>query len=196
MRASIVGVAVAAAACFLLVVLLGSEPRRSGTNNVAASAEAVELAPRERSCQPESVPGASERVAIAVAAPPGAAAVPRLTVAVERGGRAVASGRPAGRLDDGRVDVPLAPAPPAGAAELCVRNDGRRPLALLGQPGAIAVDYYRGGSETWLQAAPAVARHFGLGKSGLLGPWALWLALAAVAAAWLGAWRALREQPR
>jgi hypothetical protein len=194
MRASVVGVAVAAAVCALVVVLLGGEPRRSGTNNVAVAGEAVSLAPRERICQPESVPGDTARVAIAAAPQAGVAAAPRLTVEVERGGRAVASGRPDGSLTDGRLDVPLDPAPPPGAVELCVRNDGRGPLALLGQPDVLAVDYYRSGSESWLAAAPAVARHFGFGKAGLLGSWALWLALVAVVAAWLGAWLALREQ--
>jgi hypothetical protein len=196
MGAAIVGLAIGAAACVLLVVLLGGEPRRSGTNNVAAAGEAVRLAPDERACQPDSVPGDSERVALAVAAPADADGAPRLTVEVERDGEAVASGRPGGSIRAGRVEVPLEPAPAAGAAELCVRNDGRRPLVLLGQPGVLAVDYYRGGSETWLQAAPAVARHFGLGKTGLLGSWALWLALAAVVAAWLASWRALRGERR
>lgn len=55
----------------------------------------------------------------------------------------------------------------------------------------MAVDYYRAGSETWMQMAPTVADRFGLGKSGLLGAWTLWLVLAAVLGAWVCAVLAL-----
>lgn len=190
-RASIaaVAIAIAVAVCGLLVVLLDGAPRRSGTNNVAPSAESARLAPGERSCQPEDVPGGTERVAV-VAAPVGGGTA-RFTVTLRRGRDLVAAGRAAGATVDGRFAVALRPTPPAGPALVCVRNDGRRQLALLGLSDTIAVDYYRAGDETWLQASPAVARHFGFGKAGFLGAWTLWLALVLIAAAWIGSWRAL-----
>jgi hypothetical protein len=196
MRAAIVGVAVVAAACVLLVVLSGSEPRRAGTDDVAPSGVALRLAPGERACQSEVVPGDAARVAVAGAPAAGGTRAARLTVAVERAGEVVASGRPRGLTADGRLDVALASTPEPGPAELCVRNDGRQPLTLLGASELFAVDYYRAGDETWWQAAPAVARRFGLGKAGFLGSWALWLALGAVIASWLAAGLALRGDPR
>lgn len=196
MRASIVGVAVVAAACFLLVVLSGSEPRRSGTDNIAPAGVALKLAPGQRACQAENVPDDTARVALAGAPAAGGTQAARLTVAVERDGKVVTRGRPAGLTADGRVDVALASTPPAGPADLCVRNDDRQPLTLLGAPEVFAVDYYRAGDESWWRVAPAVADRFELGKAGFLGPWALWLALAAVVAAWLAAGWALRGDPR
>jgi hypothetical protein len=196
MRAAIVAVAVVAAACFLLVVLSGSEPRRSGTDDLAPAGVAATLAPGERACQPTSVPDDSARVALAGAPAAGGAGAARLTVTVERGGEVVARGRFAGLTADGRLDVALASTPPPGPAELCVRNAGRQPLTLLGAPEVLAVDYYRAGDESWWQVAPAVADRFGLGKAGFVGSWALWLALGAVVAAWLAAGWALRGDPR
>jgi hypothetical protein len=62
--------------------------------------------------------------------------------------------------------------------------------------GTIAVDYYRAGSESWLELAPTVAERFGNGKSGLLGAWSFWLAMATVVAAWVCAVLAIgRQEP-
>jgi hypothetical protein len=71
-----------------------------------------------------------------------------------------------------------------------MRNRTGERVALLGSPdGVVAVDFFSA-RESWWQAAPVVAERFGVGKSGLLGTWAFWLALALVVAGWAVGWRA------
>jgi len=184
----------AAVAVVVAITLAPSEPRRSGTNNVPLAGPVASLPPGAAACQREDVPEQTRVVRLHVDAADGR---PRPVVRVGDDG---ASGRRVRRVADGTVDVTLARDAPEGSAEVCVRNAGARTLDVLGYPtgerrgrptGPIAFDYYRAGSESWWQVAPAVAQRMSFGKSGLLGGWALWLAVALVLIAWALAARAL-----
>ena len=92
---------------------------------------------------------------------------------------------------DGDPLASLEPVPRAGAAEVCVRNVGLGPVALLGISNVFGIDFYSRSDQSWWQALPSVARHFGFGKSGIVSAWAFWFALALVVGGLVAAWRAL-----
>lgn len=189
MRTALLGVAVVVAAGLVLLVVSGSDPRRTGTNNIQAGGETARLEPGQRRCQPAEIPGGTERIAIPAVAEVGVRT--RLAVVVRNAnGSRVGAGRALAVAPDGDLLATLRPAPPAGLAEVCIVNNGRGSVALLGFASAFGIDYY-GRSETWWEAAPSIARHFGFGKAGFLGAWAFWLSLALIASAWIVAWRAL-----
>jgi hypothetical protein len=190
MRTALLGLAVAIAVGTVVLVLSGSEPRRSGTNNVPGGGEIAQLDPGDRRCQAADVPGGTGRVAVPAYSPAGEPVRLAVTVRSAAGG-ARSLGSTSAVAPDGDPLAPLEPAPPSGAAEVCVRNAGAGRVALLGISNVFGVDFYPRSDQSWWQAAPAVARHFGFGKSGLVGAWALWLALALVLGAWIAAWRAL-----
>jgi hypothetical protein len=173
----------------LVVTLAPEEPRRSGTNNVPATAPVVRLAPEADECQDEDVPEATRALRLR-AEPRGSQ---RVAVRVVASDGAVVRGRAASVDDDGNVDVELPRRPAPGAGTVCVRNASARQLALVGFPtgeragrptGPIAIDYYRAGRESWWQIAGAVADRAAFGMSRLLGGAALLLAALLLIGAW------------
>lgn len=178
-----------ALAAVVVLSLAPSEPRRSGTNNVPATAAVARLAAGAETCQPEDIPASTRALRLAVEPAGGA----RVVVEIASGGTSPVGGRARVAADAGAVEVELSRGPAAGAARLCVRNTSRNSLALLGYPtgerggrptGPIRVDYYRGGSESWWGVTGALADRFAYGKSGLLGGGALWLTAGLVLTAW------------
>lgn len=193
MRIAVLGIAAAVALGAVLAVLSGSDQHRSGTNNVPAAGEVAQLERGERRCQAADVPASTDQ--LAVAAVSGSGAVPALAVTLGSGPRPLASGRTRGIAPDGRPLADLQPAPPDGQLRVCVRNADDDVVALQGVSGTFGVDYYDG-TQSWWEAAPAVAQRFGLGKTGFMGAWTFWLATALVAGALIAGWRALAEAGR
>jgi hypothetical protein len=194
LAAGFVALAIAA-----LWVLAQDAPRRAGTNNVQPSGEVARLAPGREVCQPEDVPPSTRSVAVWGHA--------RGTSGSE------VRGRSGSARADGTIRIELSSAPSPGSAELCLTNRGPTRLTLLGavtavpeevsrslrssRPvGVLGVNYYREGSESWLQLAPTVADRFSLGKAGFLGGWTLWLVLATVLAGWVCAVAAVGGRER
>jgi hypothetical protein len=185
---AVLAIAVAVALAAVLVVVSGSDPRRTGTNNVGGG-EAARLGPGQHRCQPGETPGATRAVAVAAYSPGGEAV--RLAVALrDDRDRLLTAGRTLDVAPNGYPLANLRPTPVAGGARVCVRNATAGTVVLLGVADTFGVDYY-GDRESWWQAAPSIARHFGFGKAGFLGAWTFWLTLALIAAAWIGSWRAL-----
>jgi hypothetical protein len=184
-----------------LWVLTEGAPRRAGTNNVRPSGEVARLAPGREICQPEDVPSSVRSVAIWGEARGRLATPPRVEASIRAAHGWEVRGRSGSLGPDGSIRIELSHSPPAGEAQLCVSNPNPTALSLLGavtsapsdvsrslrrsrSVGVLGVDYYRDGSESWLQLAPTVADRFSLGKAGFLGGWTLWLAMAAIGGAW------------
>lgn len=180
----LLGVAVA-----LVVTLAPQEPRRSGTNDVPLADSVLRVAPGSEKCQDEDVPDATRVVRLR--AEPGA--VQRVAVRVVAADGSVVRGRATRVAEDGVVDVGLPRSPAAGPGAVCVRNAGSLELTLAGFPtgqvagrptGPIRIDYYRGGVESWWPLGGVVADRMAFGMSGLVGGFALWLAVLLAIVAW------------
>lgn len=187
---------VLALAVALVVVLSAEESRLAGTNNVVPGGAAGFLFPGAVGCQPANVPPGTRSVVLRAAGEGAARARLELTIEDARGTRMRALSRPPS--SDGVLEIPLAREPEQGEGTLCARNRGRAPLVLLGYEtddratarelqaerpglrGVVAVEYRRGGEESWWDVAGVVSERFAFGKSGLFGGAELWLAIAAI----------------
>jgi hypothetical protein len=101
-------------------------------------------------------------------------------------------------------------------ATVCIRNTGPTDTSLYGQdvgradsattePGAlppepwvrIRLDYSEAGKRSWWSLAPDVAKRFALVKASFVGPWTLWVVLAALLAVAFGSiWYMARSVSR
>src|SRR4051794_4527110 len=122
---------------------------------------------------------------------------PPLTFAMAGPGYRVAARVPAGYPDNSPLSVPV-PAPPrAVLVRACVRNDGRRPIALFASSdrtvsrSRVAVDGKLQDASYWLrfaearghsvlQRAPATMQRITVFRPGIVGRGALWVLLALV----------------
>ena len=192
-----VGLALLAVLASLAAVMSHAEPRLAGTNNARMIAYPIELAPGDRFCQAgERVPSDARELQLEVGTErrPG----PALGVTIGARPVTVPGGYRQGSL---LVDIPPGV---RGVVELCVRNEGSRPVFLGGQDASLAlpaglgptlagepvtavarVVYWRAGEETgWTIAGAALARWGHVTALGALTPWlALALLLGACAAA-------------
>jgi hypothetical protein len=195
-----VAVAIAVAAALALgviaVVLSTTGLKRTGTNQ-REKATPFQLDAGQTTCQgtqllPKGTGG------IQVFADKVDAKAGPLEVTVRSGRTTVARGvvpapfgnRPHPAKLDRTLDAPL-------KGTVCVRNAGKVPVRLYGNPGRqMRFDWLTGTKHTWWVWSPRMATRSGLVKASFLVTWTFWaalvgmLVLGAVAAA--AAWRALR----
>jgi hypothetical protein len=197
---AVLAAALVAVAVGLVLVLLDTAPRQAGTNYIPESGEALTIEGNGSHCQGDQVipaDAASLRLLVGTFERP----TPELSVSVRAGGQTIASGSLRAGGKEGHVVIPIEPVEALHEhAEVCIKvrapGKGRRTV-LYGVPGAVHLEWLRGGEESWLELAPTVAHRFGLGKPFLSGAWVLWLSAVLLAAAWAVALRtAVRELRR
>jgi hypothetical protein len=214
-RLLVVAAGLLALVCGLVLVLVHSGPRRSGSNRTSSEAFVVVIGGGQQACQGlELLPAdtGSLRLTIGTYGHPG----PPLSVRITGpSGGALTSGSLAGGWHEGIVSIPVRHVSNAAEnAKVCLRNGAPgtgSPLAIAGatpDPGysmtvagrpipltRIRIDYYRPGRESWAQLLPAIAHRMTLGKSGLIRHWA-WLAAPLLMLLAIGlALRALLAEP-
>ena len=199
----------------LLVVLVGAvavvssgRPHLAGTNNVFDSFPNLTVPAGGEACaRDEIVPGDAAAVRVKVK-PEGAPGGP-VELRLEQGGRELARGSLAAGWLEGPVDIPIRPvvADTQAPVSVCFVNQGEPPMTLWGY-GAPAdgprmvldgvvtnertrLTYLRPGEESGWDVAGAVVRRMGNGRGDLLGGWAFYGWLAALAGALAAAAAAL-----
>lgn len=197
MRALVVVAAVA------LVVAVGwtltrALPSTVGYNGVRPGAYVGRVAPRERVCQ--SLGSATHQADHALVTLGAGAGEPvPLQATVSSAPRAATVLR---KYADGPVSIPI---PPDASGRLCLRNLGRRPVLLAGEPFpsatvdgrrrpfAVAVTLVSSERESWGSEAGQVLRRVGLARAGSAGPATGWIAIGLLvlgfAVTLAGAWR-------
>ena len=195
----------------VLATLARSDDRLAGANNVPRQ-QFVALVPAKATlCQrDEFVPAGTGalRLLIGTYYRPGGSV--RLSIRSRAGG--VTRGGLAPGWEQGDVRIPVEEVRrDVRAASVCLTNGGDSRIAIAGSPGPresaarvsgkrargrVHVHYLHPRRESWLQAAPRVARRFAVGKPGFMGSWtftvALLLSLAALAGGTALALRGLR----
>jgi hypothetical protein len=218
-------IAVLAALAMLLVVgALRMAPwateRRQLLSSVPGPAPVTQitplrLAPGARACTAEVALDRHSGVARLIAAP-GVGHGPPLTVTVRAGSWRAAGRVAAGYRENAYLDAPFAPPPGDRLATVCVRNAGRRPVALVSsaetptqtrqitrigttQQPDLTLSILEPGRRSLLDAAPRILARAAAYKAGFLRGWMVaLLALATVLLVPAGAiwalWRALRAE--
>src|SRR5436305_15282895 len=178
-----------------------SGERLAGSNSVKLQQPAIQINGRSRLCQPGVAPrdAASVLLFVAPTGPKG----PPLSSTLTASGHTIATSRIAGGWTGGTVRVTVRKLPATyGEAFLCVRNEGRAPLAFSGLPtttptrttvdgqpkkGVITVEFFPPGTSDWWSLLPTIAHRAGVLKGSLAGAWGFWLAAALVLVAGLAA---------
>lgn len=199
---------VALVAGVLAVALSSAKPRLASSNSEYPIVGTLPLAPGAQRCSGGLVTsGAGSLFVWAGTAGP----LTALDVGVRAAGRRSVVGRfYVGRAMRPRL-LPLGPGVPRSSeATVCMRNGGKV-AAVVGSAAApdwtsrastgdprpgLRVDVVRRGSETGWEIAGIAARRAALLKSGLIAPWVVWAALAAVLLAGIAAVRLVaRAEP-
>jgi hypothetical protein len=211
--AATLAVAGAVLAVGIGATLARSQPRRSGSNGVQPTAVVATAPGGQALCQHgATLPAGTTSLhaqltpleaatgpAVVVTARHGAAVLDRVPVAAGwRGIELVVRIARAAR-DVAGVDVCLSVARRGGVVGAIgdLPAPGAGALTLDGRPvgGALRIDWYRPGSESWWAFAGTVMTRIGREHGGWGGPWVAWIALtlvlAAAALALALAWRAL-----
>jgi hypothetical protein len=184
--AAAVGVAVIVAA--VLAFLLPSNEVLVGTNRVALSHGSLTVPGMKRKCQRlPTVPRGADRVRVGIAGTFGGP-VPALGVEIRQKSRVLGAGAVRPVRADRAVEVPLLePTLPAtGRTLLCFNNPGKGFVSLRGELRKVAspsgrfvrrpvagVLFMAPGSSSWLSRLGELARRYGYGQAGTLGPWTL-----------------------
>jgi hypothetical protein len=184
--AAAVGVAVIVAA--VLAFLLPSNEVLVGTNRVALSHGSLTVPGMKRKCQRlPTVPRGADRVRVGIAGTFGGP-VPALGVEIRQKSRVLGAGAVRPVQADRAVEVPLLePTLPAtGRTLLCFNNPGKGFVSLRGELRKVAspsgrfvrrpvagVLFMAPGSSSWLSRLGELARRYGYGQAGTLGPWTL-----------------------
>lgn len=186
----VVALGLLALAVAALAVLLHGAPRRAGTNLTSDVGLAIHLPAGQGLCEPgELVP--EDTGALQLDASAGGRPGPPLKVTISGPRGVLTTGRLAAGWLPGAIRIPLRPVRHTVAgATVCLSSPGSTAvdfggsvpagfaIDLAGKPllGRLRIDYMRPGSETWLQFAPTLVRHFSLAKSDLLRRWE-WVAV-------------------
>jgi hypothetical protein len=163
----------------------------------------VRVLPGQQACQKhERVPADSGMLHVR-ASTAGKAAGPLVASVIVRG-QTLAKGTSPGGFVDSTVQIPVTPEnPELSDATVCVRNAGRKPVALLGQNvvedqaavvsgdpspphGSMRLEWFESKKQTRLAGAGDVARRYGLAKASFFGSWTMWVMLALLLAASAG----------
>jgi hypothetical protein len=187
--AAAVGVAVIAAA--VLAFLLPSNTVVVGTNRVSLVHGSLIVPGQGHKCQRlPTVPSGADRVRIGIAGTYGGP-VPALGVQIEQRRRVLGNGAVRPVREDRTAEIPLLrPTQPAtGRALICFNNPGRGSVSIRGELRKVASP--RGGfvrrpvagvlfvapPSSWLSRMGEIARRYGYGQAGALGPWTLLMAV-------------------
>lgn len=170
--------------------------RLSGSNNVKLQQPVVQMGSEQTLCQQMLVPRDTASVLLYVA--PTGPTGPPLTLTITSEGRQPIKSHIDGGWIGGvaKFAIPLTKSTIADA-NVCMRNDGRRPMAVSGIPSelvtvtldgkkqqaAISVTFFRPGTETWWSLLPTMAHRAGVLKGSLGGAWGFWIALGLIALA-------------
>jgi hypothetical protein len=185
------------------VVLLGiafantmshTAERVAGSNSVKLQQPVVQASRGQRLCQGVVLPrdAASALMFVAPTGPTG----PPLTLTIAARGRTLAHSHIAGGWTGGVAKFAFPPiAHTEAAARLCVRNDGRDPIAFGGLPtaeltsttvggkgqhGSITIQFFRAGTSSWWSLLPTIAHRAGVLKGSFAGAWGFWAACALI----------------
>jgi hypothetical protein len=175
--------------------------RLAGSNSVKLQQPAIQIDGGSRLCQPIVAPrdAASALMFVAPTGPKG----PPLALTLTSAGRTVARSHIAGGWTGGtaRFAFPTLRST-YSPAKICVRNDGKAPIAFSGLPTAgptsttvdgtqqravITVEFFRPGVSDWWSLLPTIAHRAGVLKGSLAGAWGFWLAAVLVLLAGAGA---------
>ncbi len=186
LAAGAAGLIVIAAA--VLAFLLPSHEVIVGTNRVSLSHGSLTVPGAKRKCQRlPTVPRGADRLRVGIAGTFGGP-VPALGAQIEQRGRVLGAGAVSPVRADRIVEVPLLrPTLPAtGRTLLCFNNPGPGFVSLRGELRKVArpsgrvvrrpvagVLFVAPGTSSWLSRIGEIARRYGYGQTGALGPWTL-----------------------
>lgn len=199
MRAVLAVVAAAVIGTAAVIVAAGTDPqtRLSGSNGIDAATFSVVLPDGKQHCQQAFVPGNTDRLQMTIGSYD--RPMPPIDVTIEDpAGRTVVRTRAPALPDQGVVPVELGRVvrDPVDNATVCLRPRGTR-IALGGVDTVARMAWLRPGRESYFGITATIVHRFGLGKGGVVGSWAAWLAIALVAAVWVIAARlVVREAVR
>lgn len=198
-RPVVVFLVIVAAGVAALVVVAASEQRTLAfTLGVPSFGAVAELRPGQQACQlPVPVGAAFDAVELHLGTYERAGSPLTVTVAEEPGGTLLGSGQlAAGYADNARVAVPVGDVDDDQDVKVCIRNDGRRRVALYGGPDVTArtssatvngrangsdLDLvFRAESRSTLSLVPDMLARAALFRGGWIGTWLLWLLFAGV----------------
>jgi hypothetical protein len=203
--------ALALVAGALVLDMSRAAPRSAGTDHGVAVAFVASLAGGQELCQAQMVlPSDAQRLQVLIGTY--GAPVPALAVRfLGAANRPIASGSVPAGAAEGEVTIPVSY--PHGASvpgTLCIHvgpsaktvigggdftpGPGSEQIDGTPQPGRIAVDYLRQGSESWWQLLPTLSHRFGLGKASFFGDWTLLVAALLLLGVWIAAVRLLARE--
>jgi hypothetical protein len=206
MAAGLLGIMVAAA-----VTLLGSSPRRAGTNLTTDASYGITLGPGRQLCEAgELLPG--DTAGLKLDTSTGGLPGPPLRASISGPRGPVSAGALKAGWRSGRVVIAVSRvADTLSGATVCLRNAGSTTVAFGGSvpdsgffvevagkllSGRLRIEYMRPGNESWLALAPTLAHRFSLAKADLVRHWAAGAALVLMLVAVVLATRALvKEEP-
>ncbi len=170
----------------LVLVLLGSKPRQSGSNYVPELEEVAHVRGDGYRCQSGTlIPADTDRVRILIGTYGRPA--PELGVTVSSGGRRITSGVIPQGGPQGHVEVPLQRVDrtvPGTRVCVSVKDRGGARTVLYGSSGVVRLEWVRPGDESWFALAPTVAHRFGFAKANPVGSALLWVAGLVLLGAW------------
>jgi hypothetical protein len=168
--------------------------RLAGSNSVKLQQPVIQIDPGSRLCQPIVAPRDAAS-ALFFSSPTGPKGPP-LTMTLRGAHRTLARSHISGGWTGGIVRFRF---PTLGAtypkATICVRDEGREPIAFSGLPlgaetsttvdgtpqrAAITIQFFRPGVSNWWSLLPTIAHRAGVLKGSLAGAWGFWLAAALV----------------
>jgi hypothetical protein len=189
---AVLGTGLALLAGLVLVLMLGQDQRRSGSNYVPEHGPVTELRGADERCESdELVPGDTGALKLLVGTY--GRPTPAITVTIAGTTRThafVSTGHlPAGERE-GHVVIPLRTMEKTvSGARVCIRTGPGGRTVLYGRGDKVRLAWLRPGSESRLAMLSTVAHRFGLAKLNPFGSWLLAVVALVMAAAWLVALR-------
>jgi hypothetical protein len=209
----VLGVAVAVVLGALALDMSGSAPRGAGSDHISTPAFVAVVPAGGTLCQPVvQLPVEAARVQLLIGTY--GQTLPRLQLRfLDSAGALVArGGLAAGAAPEGQLTIPVEHVRKTESSSFCLTVGGNHRVALGGEPwpttasaesvnghlvgGRVGLVYVRGGSDSWWQMLPTLARRFGYGKSSLFGTWTLPVMFLLLIAVWAGTIRLLARELR